>query len=36
MSYSCITSWRLDQGYSNADEQPPGYITPVQTVSEAK
>ena len=24
MSYSCITSWRLDKGYSTADEQPPG------------
>ena len=23
MSYSCITSWRLDEGYSTADEQPP-------------
>ena len=23
MSYSCITSWRLNKGYSTADEQPP-------------
>ena len=24
MSYLCITSWRLNKGYSTPDEQPPG------------
>ena len=23
MSYSCITSWRLNNSYSTVDEQPP-------------
>ena len=23
VSYSCITSWRLNNSYSTADEQPP-------------
>ena len=23
MSYSCITSWRLNKGYSTTDKQPP-------------